>query len=149
MGLHWCMRQHTHTHTHTHTQTHTHTHTQSIYIYIYIYINKQKQKNFYEDQRFSLTINSNRIYLLTQIRIQKIEYILSGVYIHECTYKFTCALLRHAHSYKYKEHLLKYTKNICRKPRSSRIVNSNRKFTDTNPGIKKDHIKSKQSLINK
>ena len=57
------------------------------------------------------------------------------------TYKFTCALLRHTDSYIYKEHLLKYTKNLCR--------NSNRKFTDTNPGIKKDHIKSKQSLINK
>ena len=36
-----------------------------------------------------------------------------------------------------------YTKNIYIDQRSSQTISSNRTFTDTNPGIKNDHISIK------
>ena len=53
----------------------------------------------------------------------------------------------HTHQKTLKEHLLIYIKNIYIDPRSLRTINSNGIFTYTNPGIKKYHILSKQSLL--
>ena len=42
-----------------------------------------------------------------------------------------------------------YAKNVCKDQKSSRTINSSGTFTDTNPGNRKDHILSKQSLLYK
>ena len=69
----------------------------------------------------------------TKLELNKIEQRLSSVYIHECTYMFTfartCVCARvHTHTHTH--------------TRFSRIVNTNRTFTDTNPGIKNNPIKT-------
>ena len=58
--------------------------------------------------------------------------------LHECTYKHA-----RTHIYSHKIFILIYAKNICRVHRSSRIINSNGTFADTNPDIQKrsHHIK--------
>ena len=60
-----------------------------------------------------------------------------------CVFKYT-----HTYTHTRINKTFIYTKNIYRDQRSSRTIIFYKTFTDTNPGIKKDHIPSK-SLLDK
>ena len=65
----------------------------------------------------------------------------TNVYIHGCT-----CMYANVHTHKQDTYLY-IQKNISRSQRFSQTINSNRKFTDTNPGIKKSHTPLKTTII--